>query len=29
MRTISMKTQPVVRSERPKGGAVVMNPWWV
>ncbi|SFN32193.1 hypothetical protein SAMN04489713_1011148 [Actinomadura madurae] len=28
MRTVSMKTRPVVRTERPKGGAVVLNPWW-
>jgi hypothetical protein len=28
MRTISMETRPVVRTERPKGGAVVLNPWW-
>jgi hypothetical protein len=28
MRTISMKTQPVVRTERPTRGAIVLAPWW-
>jgi hypothetical protein len=29
MRTISMKTQPVVRADRPTGGAtVLLYHWW-